>query len=91
MTTSNDDTTSTSISWVKHELENLMGVIGEEVALMQKAEREEVDRQFRLFQKALELQALRLAELEALISTPKRSRVAPAEKPTASLVQGRAS
>ena len=96
MTTSDDDTMATSIAWVRqhvrNELDTLVEWLGAEVGDLDKAERERVDQQLDLFRRALETQANRIADLEALIATPKRSSVvAPAEKTTASLIAGRAS
>ncbi|MCA1512672.1 hypothetical protein [Bradyrhizobium sp. NBAIM01] len=70
------------------DLEHFAAAIGEEVARVQKAERENIERQFELFRRALEVQASRIADLEASVAAPaKRS---PAPERTASLLAGRA-
>ncbi|UPK30843.1 hypothetical protein [Bradyrhizobium sp. 195] len=73
------------------DLEDLAGLLGEEVGRAQKTEREEVGRQFELMRYALEKQANRIADLEAMIATPRRSVMALAENVTDSLIAGRAS
>lgn len=73
------------------DLEDLAGLLGEEVGRAQKTEREEVGRQFELMRHALEKQANRIADLEAMIATPRRSVMALAENVTDSLIAGRAS
>lgn len=73
------------------DLEDLAGLLGEEVGRAQKTEREEVGRQFELMGHALEKQANRIADLEAMIATPRRSVMALAENVTDSLIAGRAS
>ncbi|MDF0517734.1 hypothetical protein P0R31_10870 [Bradyrhizobium yuanmingense] len=65
------------------DLENFAGMIGEEVGRAQKTEREQIERQFERMRR-------RIADLEAMIATPRRSATTPAEN-TASLIAGRAS
>ncbi|MCA1531435.1 hypothetical protein I6F21_02540 [Bradyrhizobium sp. NBAIM03] len=70
------------------DLENFAAMIGEEVARVQKAEREDIERQFELMRRALEVQASRIADLEASVAAPSERSLAPER--TASLLAGRA-
>jgi hypothetical protein len=90
-----ENNTPTSIGWVRQHVErrldDIVELLGAEIGDLAKAERERVDAQLRLFQRAVEIQANRIADLEVMIAAPKRSVASPAEKPTASLIAGRAS
>ncbi|MCA1433120.1 hypothetical protein I6F33_09055 [Bradyrhizobium sp. BRP20] len=70
------------------DLEHFAAMIGEEVARVQKAEREHIERQFELMRRALQIQANRIADLEASVAAPSERSLAPER--TAILIAGRA-